>query len=97
MKRIKLTPDEPMLYQGRKVLLIVCEENQSDKEKRINRLKEMGFSNRKAVKRVSGAGTVKFYDSVSEAADDTGISYSSVSKCVNKQQKTAGGYSFMYI
>lgn len=96
-KRVKIEPKEEMFYEGRKVLFVICEESKNDTIKRKNRLKKLGYSNKKPVKRISGAGTIKFYDSVQEAADDTRISYSSVSKCVNKKQATAGGYSFTYI
>ncbi len=57
----------------------------------------MSKTNKKPVKRIAGSGRIKFYDSLMEAAEDTKIDYSSISKCVNGKQKTAGGYQFKYI
>ena len=96
LKTIKFEPED-MRYEGREVLLIVCKATALDRENHNKKLRKYALDNKKAVKRVAGSGAIKFYESVKEAADDSSISYSSVSKCLNKKQPTAGGYTFYYI
>lgn len=94
MANIKIYPTEPTYVQRKKVLYYVCEETTDDTHKRNERLRRQAEQNKKQVKRISGSGTVKFFDSVKEAAESSNISYSSVSKCINGKQDTAGGYIF---
>ena len=94
MKTIKVYPKEPTYIDRRRVLYFVCEVNDTDNNDRIERLKSQAENNKKSVIRKSSAGTIKYFDSVGEAANATGISNSSVSKCINGRQSSAGGYEF---
>lgn len=93
-KTIKLKPDSDIYYKRRKVLYYVCEESDEDTTKRVKRLKELAENNKVPIRRISAAGTIKYYESVTEAAKASGASYSSVSKCINGKQNSAAGYSF---
>lgn len=93
-KHIKIYPEKETYIGRRKLVYYVCEENNEDEEKRASRLRETAKNRRIAIMRTTGAGTIKYYDSIKEAAEDSGLSYSSVSKCVNGKQKSAGGFIF---
>lgn len=93
-KTIKVVPHEPTYYKRRKVLYYICEETTDDVAIKAKRLKAQAEKNKKTVIRISSIDSIKYYDSVKEAAEASGISYSSVSKCINGKQASAGGYEF---
>ena len=95
MKTVKIKAEENTYIERRKVLYYVCEENDEDIKKRKNHVQKMGESNKKSVIRISSAGTMKYFKSITEAAEKTETaSKSSISKCITGKQKTAGGYRF---
>ena len=93
---MKIVPDEEMMYNGRKVRYLVCEPTEQDKEERKQKLRDNMPDNKKPVKAVDLGGNVTFYNSVAEASVKTGTTYSSISKCLRKRQKTAGGFRWFY-
>lgn len=94
IKNVKIYPEKAIYVKRRKILYYVCEENDEDISKRNSRLKEQAKINKKSVVRISASGTMKFFDSVKDAAKASSTSYSSVSKCINGKQTSAGGYEF---
>ena len=94
-KYIITEPTEATWINGRKIKYYVCEPNEEDIEKRNDRLRKQAKERRVKVVRKSATGHIKYFSSVEAAASASGVSRSSVSKCLNGHQKTAGGYKFM--
>ena len=93
-KHVKIVPQEPTYIGRRKLLYYICEENDEDVKIRNERLKNQAKNNQIPIIRVSGSGTMKYFDSIREASLASNISESSISKCINKKQASAGGYVF---
>jgi len=94
---IKLIPNKDMqnelstLVGNRKILYILCEENQVDVLKRKGKLSEQA---KKRSVRVYCPTTLETYESIQDAAIKLILDPGAISKVVNGKQKSTGGYTF---
>jgi len=93
-KSIKIYPEKDTYIGRRKLIYYLCEECDLDVEKRSSRLRETAKNRRIKIIRTTASGTIRYFDSVREAAEASGVSISSVSKCINNKQSSSGGYQF---
>jgi hypothetical protein len=71
--------------------------NNYGKNKPVNNLKKGAIVNSKAVKQINKDGKVmRIYISAREAARQTGLNQSNISKCCRGKYKSVGGYIWSY-
>ncbi len=87
---IKLKPAEEMYYEGRKVLVLVCEESADDKKKRTSKMLTACNHNRKKVISTDRHNKNSIYSSMTEAGKTLNICPSQISKAIKTKHKTKG-------
>lgn len=60
----------------------------------LNRTPNIAKNRQKKVAKIFDKEIICIYDSIAEAARENKTSYQNISACVNKRQKTAGGFSW---
>ena len=91
-KHVHLTPTEPMYIEGRKVIKITCEMNQSDINARAIKL----YKNRPTTAVPIKCSNGKIYPSIKTAAYELGINRIGISKTLRGLQESTHGLKFTY-
>lgn len=60
----------------------------------LNRIPNIAKNSQKKVAKIFNKEIICIYNSIAEAARENKTSYQNISACVNKRQKTAGGFSW---
>ena len=89
--KITISPDKPLYIEGREVISYLAKESTDDRVERLKRLSGQGRKKAMYIKSIDSFGFENKYYSIGQAKEKTGISRSSISKCINGLQKTAGG------
>jgi len=104
IKTMKIKPSTQMTYAGAEVLYLVVKPTDIMKEKfhkkqseTIARNRANGKIHSKPVKRISSAGQIVYFKSVSEAAQSINRSQAAVSLCLTKKTNMCAGYRFEYV
>ncbi len=98
--RVKLIPNQAAkeqlqhLVEGRKIIHILCEENETDIKARRTKLKSYADKRNKQVKCLTNG---KVYSSATKAAKELNVSKQSISKVCNGRMMSVKGYVLKYI
>ena len=92
MEKIRFKPDSYVEHEGRQILEYVCKATREDISKSYER-NHTKTGHIPVYQRDEGHDIVGYYKSISEAARDTGINQSNISRVLDSEL-TAGGFTW---
>lgn len=91
MDKIRIKPTKYTEHDGREILYYVCKASDEDISEAYERSHEE--CGQIAIEQLGRhMSLVNEFESLSEAARQTGVDISDISKCINNKRQTAGGF-----